>query len=270
MGLLLCSAAQAQHFEVHEEAKEAAATAVDLSGYKLVWSDEFDGTALDTSKWVYQEAKAGWVNHELQTYVKGTSPKGRPVTEVSDGTLKIYTFPEDDKVYSARIYGNRNVGFQYGYIEARMKLPKGKGTWPAFWMMPVHRGAPWPDCGEIDIMEEVGVDPGRVLATIHCKAYNHRDGTQKSVAVTEPTSETEFHTYSMLWTAERMQMFVDGRLSLDFPNDGKGDAASWPFSKPYYLIFNTAWGGDWGGHAGVDSSALPLTFEVDYVRVYQK
>lgn len=268
--MLLCSATHAQHFEVTSETTSAATTNVDLTGYKMVWNDEFDGTQLDTAKWTFQEARAGWVNHELQTYVKATSPQGQPVVSVSDGTLKIHTFAEGDKIYSARIYGNREKGFQYGYFEARMKLPKGKGTWPAFWMMPVHRGAPWPDCGEIDILEEVGMQPGRVVSSIHCKAYNHRDGTQRSAWLNEPTSESDFHTYSLLWTADGMRMFIDGRPILDFPNDGKGDAASWPFSKPFYLILNTAWGGDWGGQQGVDASALPLTFEIDYVRVYQK
>ena len=117
-----------------------------LPGYKLVWHDEFSKPEIDPSLWVYQEARAGWVNHELQTYVKGQSPKGRKVAECKKGCLRIYTFREDDKVYSGRLYGNRNVGFKYGYIEARIKLPKGKGTWPAWWMMPVSGGR-WPACG---------------------------------------------------------------------------------------------------------------------------
>lgn len=246
-----------------------AKSPVDLSQYEMVWNDEFSGSDLDTLKWQYQTARAGWVNHELQTYVDGRSPKGQPVTKVSDGSLKIYTFREEDIVYSARIYGHRNTGFQYGYFEARMRLPKGKGTWPAFWMMPVQDGR-WPACGEIDIMEEVGVEAGDVVATIHCEAYNHTKGTQKTKVLKEPTSEEDFHVYSLLWTADCIRMYVDGKPSLVFPNDGKGDVATWPFNKPFYPIFNVAWGGDWGGHAGVDESALPLTMEVDYIRVYQQ
>ena len=143
-----------------------------LKGYRLVWSDEFDTPFIDNTKWTYQEAKAGWVNHELQTYVTGKSPKGQKVAECSGGTLKIHCFQEGDKIYSGRLYGNRNEGFRYGYIEARIKLPKGKGTWPAWWMMPVNGGR-WPACGEIDIMEEVGVDADMVSSSIHCQAYNH-------------------------------------------------------------------------------------------------
>ena len=109
-----------------------------LPGYKLVWHDEFSESAIDPSRWVFQEARAGWVNHELQTYVKGVSPKGRKVAECKKGKLRIYTFREGDKIYSGRLYGNRSEGFKYGYIEARIKLPKGKGTWPAWWMMPVN------------------------------------------------------------------------------------------------------------------------------------
>lgn len=240
-----------------------------LDGYKLVWYDEFNGAVLSTSKWTYQEANAGWVNNELQTYVKGRTPKGAKTAELGNGTLKIRAIKEDGKVYSSRIYGRKTTGFKYGYFEARIKLPKGRGTWPAFWMMPVAGGS-WPACGEIDIMEEVGVDAGKIVTTIHCGAYNHPQGTQKSVTLDVPTSESEFHIYAMEWTPDYIQMYVDGRPALNFPNDGKGNNNTWPYNKAFYPILNLAWGGDWGGYAGVDESALPATMEVDYVRVYQK
>lgn len=240
-----------------------------LDGYRLVWYDEFNGSTLSTTKWQYQTANAGWVNNELQTYVAGRSPQNKKVAEVSNGTLKINAFKENGKVYSARIYGRKSTGWKYGYFEARIKLPKGKGTWPAFWMMPVAGGS-WPACGEIDIMEEVGADPGKIATTIHCGAYNHPKGTQKGVTLDVPTSEDEFHVYALEWTADYVRMYVDGRPALNFPNDGKGDNNTWPFNKAFYVILNLAWGGDWGGYAGVDESALPITMEVDYVRVYQK
>lgn len=242
---------------------------ISLDEYQLVWNDEFNDTTLSMTKWQYQTANAGWVNHERQTYVAGWSPQGRKTVEVSDGTLRINAFQEDDKIYSARIYAGRNTGWKYGYFEARIKLPKGKGTWPAFWMMPVTGGR-WPACGEIDIMEEVGVDAGDVVSTIHCQAYNHTKGTQKSQTLFVPTSESSFHVYGMEWTKDYLQMYVDGHPSLRFPNDGAANDDTWPYNKAFYLILNLAWGGDWGGYAGVDDSALPITMEVDYVRVYQK
>ena len=240
-----------------------------LPDYKLVWSDEFSTRVLNTARWTYQEADAGWVNHELQTYVKGKSPKGTKVAESSDGTLKIYTFREGSKVYSARLYGNRSVGFKYGYIEARIKLPRGKGTWPAWWMMPVNSSG-WPACGEIDIMEEVGVDPNRVSSSIHCLAYNHPNHTQKTHEMYCVGAEEGFHIYAIEWTEDYIRTYVDGTEQLYFENDHLDNNDTWPFNKAFYPILNVAWGGDWGGYAGVDESALPLTMEVDYVRVWQK
>lgn len=240
-----------------------------LPDYRLVWHDEFSTRNLNTARWTYQEAEAGWVNHELQTYVKGKSPKGTKVTESSEGTLKIYTFKEGEKVYSARIYGNRSTGFKYGYIEARIKLPKGKGTWPAWWMFPVD-SSNWPACGEIDIMEEVGVDPNLVSSSIHCIAYNHPDHTQKTHEMYCVGAEEGFHIYAIEWTEDYIRTYVDGTEQLYFENDHQNNNDTWPFNKPFFLILNVAWGGDWGGYAGVDESALPLTMEIDYVRVWKK
>ena len=237
--------------------------------YKLVWHDEFSKSELDPNLWVYQEAQAGWVNHELQTYVKGQSPKGRKVAESKKGTLRIYTFKEDGKVYSGRIYGNRHKGFKYGYIEARIKLPKGKGSWPAWWMMPVA-GGHWPTCGEIDIMEEVGVDANDVSSSIHCTAYNHPAKTQKTHHLYCEGAEDDFHVYALEWTEDYIRTYVDGKEQLYFENDKTGNNDTWPFNKAFYPILNIAWGGDWGGYKGIDESALPLTMEVDYVRVWQK
>ena len=240
-----------------------------LPNYRLVWNDEFSSRTISSARWTYQEAAAGWVNHELQTYVKGHSPRGTKVAESSNGTLKIYTFKENNKIYSARLYGNRLTGFKYGYIEARIKLPKGKGSWPAWWMFPVD-GSNWPACGEIDIMEEVGVDPNLVSSSFHCIAYNHTDHTQKTHEMYCVGAEDGFHIYAIEWTEDYMRTYVDGKEQLYFENDHQNNNDTWPFDKPFFLILNVAWGGDWGGYAGVDESALPLTMEVDYVRVWQK
>ena len=240
-----------------------------LPGYQLVWNDEFDqGSTPDPDRWVYQEAKAGWVNNELQTYVKGASPEGRPVAEVKDGKLLIHCFAEGDKVYSGRLYGSRNEGWTYGYVEARIKLPAGKGTWPAFWMMPVRFTA-WPDDGEIDIMEEVGCNPNFVSSSLHAKGHYHVENTQVTHECFLEGAEGDFHVYAMEWTKDYIQTYVDGEKQLFYANDGSGKR-NWPYDSPFYVILNLAWGGNWGGMNGVDPTALPITMEVDYVRVYQK
>ena len=176
------------------------------------------------------------MNNELQNYVNHKTPGGSLVTELKNGALRIHCLKENGKIYSGRVYAKMNQGWLYGYFEARIKLPVGKGTWPAFWMMPVGNDwstNPWPMCGEIDIMEEVGCVPNEVSSSIHTQDYNHTKNTQKTHAMTIDKAEGEFH-------------------------------------NAFYPILNLAWGGSWGGMHGVDESALPVTMEVDYLRVFQK
>ena len=244
-------------------------------GYTLVWQDEFnEGTELNSADWTHEVQKVHWVNNELQNYVNHTTPKGRYVTEIMDGTLRIHCFKEDGKIYSGRVYAHVNQGWQYGYFEASIKLPKGKGTWPAFWMMPVGNDwgtNPWPMCGEIDIMEEVGCVPNEVSSSIHTQDYNHTKGTQKTNKMTISKAEGEFHTYALLWTADEIITYVDGKVQLSVNKSVIGSSHNqWPFHYAFYPIFNLAWGGDWGGMNGVDENALPVTMEVDYIRVFQK
>lgn len=237
-------------------------------GYELVWHDEFEeGTELGAD-WVHEVKPAGWVNQELQTYVDGEH-NGRRVTEIEDGKLKIHCFKDEDSIYSGRVYAMRNSGWLYGYFEAKIKLPQGRGTWPAFWMMPVERRDRWPNCGEIDIMEEVGFNPNYVVSTIHCENYNHTIGTQKTKEMFLPTAESDFHVYACEWTPERLRFFVDGEELSVFENEGNGHS-TWPFDYAFYPILNLAWGGGWGGQQGVDETALPVTMEVEYIRVFQK
>lgn len=243
-------------------------------GYTLVWSDEFnEGTALG-SDWTHEVQGQGWVNNELQNYVK--SPvDGKNVTELKDGFLNINCFKgKDGKVYSGRVYAKVNEGWTYGYVEARIKLPSGKGTWPAFWMMPVGNDwntNPWPKCGEIDIMEEVGADPDQVSSSLHTEKYNHTKGTQKTHAMKCSGAEGDFHVYALEWTEDAITTYVDGKVQLKATKAEMGsDHDSWPFHYAFYPILNLAWGGDWGGYKGVDESALPVTMQVDYLRVFQK
>ena len=242
---------------------------VPLEGYHLVWHDEFsEGTSLDPLNWRHEVQRDHWVNNELQNYVNEKSPAGQRVTEIVDGKLQIHCFKENGKIYSGRVYGNSSKGWTYGYVEAKIKLPSGKGTWPAFWMMPVNFKS-WPHDGEIDIMEEVGYHKDYVSSSLHADGHVHSNGTQVTKEVYCKGAEGEFHIYGMEWTADYFQFYVDGKKTLYYANDGKGDY-NWPYHTPFYVILNLAWGGDWGGSQGVDEKALPVTMEVEYVRVFEK
>ena len=272
--VVLMSGAARQTISVTQTA--AAQSAYNApEGYTLVWQDEFDkGTELNSDDWTHEGQKSGWVNNELQNYVNHKTPEGSLVTEVRNGKLRITALKENGKVYSGRVYAHVNQGWQYGYFEASIKLPKGKGTWPAFWMMPVGNDwstNPWPMCGEIDIMEEVGCVPNEVSSSIHTQDYNHTKNTQKTHAFVLAGAEGEFHTYALLWTADEITTYVDGKVQLSVKKSVIGSTHNqWPFHYAFYPILNLAWGGDWGGMKGVDESALPVTMEIDYVRVFQK
>ena len=238
-------------------------------GYSLVWQDEFDkGSELNANDWTHEVKNSGWVNNELQNYVNHKTPEGRLVTQIKNGALHITALKENGKVYSGRVYAKVKEGWKYGYIEASIKLPKGKGTWPAFWMMPVNFRS-WPADGEIDIMEEVGYHPDYVSSSLHATDHVHSNGTQVTHEMKCTGAEGEFHTYAILWTAQNITTYVDGKVQLSYDNKGKG-RSDWPYEDPFYVIFNLAWGGDWGGAQGVDEGALPATMEVDYIRVFQK
>lgn len=262
---------------VKQEAKPEAPVDPDITvpeGYRLVWNDEFDGGSTLGSDWTHEVQKSGWVNNELQNYVNG-EVGGKRVTELVNGKLKINCFKgSDGKIYSGRVYAKVNTGWKYGYFEARILLPKGKGTWPAYWMMPVDNDwntNPWPMCGEIDIMEEVGVVPNEVSSSIHTQDYNHTKGTQKTHAMTIDKAEGEFHVYALEWTEDAITTYVDGKVQLAVTKQQLGSGHNqWPFHYAFYPILNLAWGGSWGGMNGVDESALPVTMEVDYLRIFQK
>lgn len=278
--VIVKSGSTRETISVKQAAKPEMATGdiVVPEGYRLVWHDEFDDKSKDmpnTDYWYYETAEPGWVNNELQTYIPGK--KGDIQTaEISHGTLKIRAIKDGDRIYSARLNtrgegGKAGKGWKYGYFEASLKLPVGKGTWPAFWMMPVA-SSNWPDCGEIDIMEEVGCVPNEVSSSIHCKAYYHAINTQKTAKKTLEGAQEAFHTYALEWDETEIKTYVDGVLLFRYkPEDhGKRNEQTWPFDKEFELKLNLAWGGDWGGMMGVDESCLPATYEIDYVRVFQK
>jgi len=244
------------------------------AGYELVWQDEFNDSrdangkaALPNSaEWWYETGNGGWGNNELENYIPAISGTDT-CAKISDGTLKIIAQKSGSEVLSVRM--NTSESWTYGYFEARLKLPVGKGTWPAFWMMPKNFTS-WPGDGEIDIMEEVGYRPNWVSTTIHCTAYSTLNGQQKSAETYVSTAQTKFHVYAVEWTSDYIKGYVDGKLFYEFDNDHKGNNDTWPFNNPFYLKLNLAWGGNWGGAQGVDESVLPATYEIDYIRVFQK
>lgn len=243
-------------------------------GYNLVWSDEFNSGPVPSSDWTIENWTPGHVNNELQTYTS-REVDGKRTLEVKDGFLYINCFKGNDgKIYSGRMNARPETGWLYGYFEARIWLPKGKGTWPAFWMMPSNvdwNKNPWPYCGEIDIMEEVGANPNYVSSSLHTGNYNHTKGTQKTHEMYCKGAEEEFHIYALEWTEDAITTYVDGKVQLKVTREQMGeDHDSWPFYYAFYPILNLAWGGDWGGYKGVDESALPATMKVDYVRIFQK
>lgn len=236
------------------------------AGYSLVWHDEFEQGDRPSNEWWYETGGGGWGNNELQTYVN-VSQGSDQLAVVKDGTLSITAKKIGATVYSIRM--NTAQGWTYGYFEARIQVASGKGAWSAFWMMPKNFTA-WPDDGEIDIMEHVGYDPTKVHASIHCKSYNHTIGTQKTANTTVATAQTEFHVYAVEWTTDYIKGYVDGVNYFTFTNDKTNNPNTWPFNDPFYLKLNLAWGGNWGGAQGIDESALPATYKIDYVRVFQK
>ena len=233
-----------------------------------VWSDEFDYTGKpNASKWGYDIGGSGWGNNEAQYYTDSENN-----AKVDNGKLTITAIKEPfgGKNYtSARLVTKQKGDWLYGRVEVRAKLPSGKGTWPAIWMLPTDWAyGNWPASGEIDIMEHVGYDPNKVLFTIHTKDYNHNIGTQKGGSLVIPTAMTEFHKYRVDWTPYAVRGYFDDQLVFTFVNEGKGSAA-WPFDKKFHLLINLAVGGNWGGAQGIDDTIFPAVYEIDYVRVYK-
>jgi len=236
--------------------------------WKLSWSEEFNYNGLpDSTKWSYDKGGHGWGNNELQYYTH----KALSNAEVSNGSLKLRAIRqqmENREYTSARLVTRGKAEFKYGRIEIRAKLPPGRGLWPAIWMLGTNIGkVDWPDCGEIDIMEHVGFEKDSVFGTIHTKAYNHIKGTQKGKKAFIADPYNSFHLYSIEWTPEHMDFFLDNTLYNHFPNEHK-TMNEWPFDSPFYLLLNIAVGGNLGGKKGVDPDIFPGIMEVDYIRVY--
>ena len=243
----------------------------------VLWSDEFNGSRLDASKWQYDTSrnKEGWYNKELQYYAANRLENlrvggGNLTIELRKDPQEIRKFPDwgKQKYSSAKIVTQGKAAFQYGFFEARAKLPCTRGSWPAFWMMPIDNEQ-WPQGGEIDILEHIGAQPGVVHANLHTGKYNHTKQNGRGAQKPLPTSCSDFHRYQLSWTEDEILIGVDDRAYMRVRNSEPGDRGAWPFDKPFYLILNLAMGGDWAGSKGIDDAPLPQKFEVDYVRVWE-
>lgn len=238
------------------------------SEQRLVWSDEFNtGSLPDTTRWKYDIGGHGWGNNELQYYTN----RDHGNAFIENGQLIIEarreTF-ENRNYTSARLVTKGKGDWKYGRIEVRARIPSGLGTWPAIWMLASTTPLRWPDDGEIDIMEHVGFDQGKVHASVHTKAYYHSIGTQKTAFTMVPDCSENFHVYALDWNAEEIRVSIDGNIFFTFHNE-QTTRAAWPFDQPFHLLLNIAVGGNWGGQKGVDENIWPRRMEVDYVRVYQ-
>lgn len=264
------------------------------AGYHLVWSDEFDSQVKLYSNWHFESGGTGWGNQELQYYCGGGiyEPTGQQTALVSDGTLKIKaykiapSYASDNREYiSTRM--NTNEGWQHGYIEMRAKLPTVRGCWPAFWMLltdgPSYVRDPSQTGAEIDVMEYVpGDNPNRVWFSAH--SYNATGEAGSNTGYVDPatgikhpysdyakvSSPQDWHCYGMEWTHEYIRAYFDGEEYFYAPNPVPNtvDLATWPFDQRFNLKLNLAIGGTWGGTPAADFKEA--TYEIDWVRVYQK
>jgi beta-glucanase (GH16 family) len=255
-------------------------------GWELVWQDEFDGNELDASKWSPNIWPARKVNDEDQAYT------GRKKNlRVEEGMLVIEAHREDYQgasYTSGRVHSAGKGDFLYGRFEVRARLPRGQGTWPAIWMLPsdpyrysttCKKGEDWqgsatcnawPNSGEIDIMEHVGYQMNHVHGTVHNEAYYWVKWEQRKGRILLDGVDEQFHVYSLEWSPERIDIFVDDAHYFTYMNEGTGWNA-WPYDHPFHLILNIAVGGAWGRAGGpIDDSIFPQRMLVDYVRVYQK
>jgi len=227
----------------------------------------------DPKKWGYDVGGHGWGNKELQYYSDGRKENAR----VENGHLIIEARRESMKAQdytSARLVSKGKGDWTYGRFEVRAKLPSGRGSWPAIWMLPSGKDyGGWPGGGEIDIMEHVGFDPDVIHSSVHTRSYNHNINTQRTARISVPTSRTGFNTYAIEWTPDEIRAFVNQQQFLTFKNERltnpAADYQQWPFDKPFHLLLNIAVGGTWGGSQGVDQTIWPQRMEIDYVRVYQ-
>jgi beta-glucanase (GH16 family) len=250
----------------------AAADWKEPAGMRIIWQDEFNGTAINTSDWGYETVATGWSpswNREWQRYTDNAT--GGPNAFIEAGSLVIKAMKTnggDGGYTAARMATKGKKHWRYGVIAARMKLPSGQGIWPAFWMLP-EKGT-WPQAGEIDIMELIGGGPGRdnrMYGTVHGPGYSGARGIQGSCTLSSRNFCDAYHVFEIRWSTGRIEWYVDGQL---FHTVTKTMVPGiWPFDDgDFYMLFNLAVGGAWPGYPDA-TTVFPQIMSIDWVRVYQ-
>lgn len=246
------------------------AAAQDPAGWDLVWADEFtqaNGTAPDPAKWGYETGGWGWGNNEKQFYTDR-----RENSRIEDGSLVIEARAEsyEGRPYtSARLITKNKESWTHGRMEARIRIPRGQGIWPAFWMLGTNIDAVgWPNCGEIDIMENIGSVPSTVHGTVHGPGYSGGGGIGGSYVLQGAQLADDFHVYAVEWQADRIRWFIDGQQYFSITPAQLPAGSPWVFNSPHFLLLNVAVGGNWPGDPD-GSTVFPQRMTVDYVRVYK-
>jgi len=266
-GTVFCLALMAAPLLAGDAAPAAAA-----DGWHLVWSDEFnqpDGSAPDSSKWGYDVGGNGWGNNELEYYTARTNN-----ARIEDGKLVIEARQESfggKNLTSARLLTKGKWSFTYGRIEARIKIPRGQGIWPAFWMLGTNiASVHWPNCGEIDIMENIGKEPGTVHGTVHGPGYSGGAGIGGPVTLPHNVAVADdFHVFAVKCETNRVTWFMDGRSYFTVTPTNLPGKTRWVFDQPKFLLLNLAVGGGWPGYPD-QTTTYPQRMVVDYVRVYER
>jgi beta-glucanase (GH16 family) len=242
------------------------------AGWRLVWSDEFDGpdgSAPDPAKWGYDTGGNGWGNKELEYYTSRTNN-----ARIEDGKLVIEAKQEDfggRNITSARLLTSGKGCWTYGRFEARMKIPRGQGVWPAFWLLSTNiSSVGWPACGEIDIMENIGREPSTVHGTVHGPGYSGDHGIGGPMTLPGGAAVADdFHVFAVDCEPESIVWFMDGRQYFSLTPAQLPEKARWVFNQPKFVLLNLAIGGGWPGNPDA-TSTFPQRMIVDYVRIYEK
>jgi beta-glucanase (GH16 family) len=255
-----------------------AGRAHEPKGYTLVWSDEFkgkSGSLPNAKKWTYDVGGSGWGNHELEFYTnRAENARIEHGKLVITARAETYAGPDGKnfKYTSARLKTQGLFSQSYGRFEARIKLPAGQGIWPAFWMLGDNFGTVgWPKCGEIDIMENIGKEPGINHGSLHgpSSANPTSDLTNTITLPNRKRLPGDFHLYAVEWEPGVVRFYLDSNLYATFTSAQWPAGGSWVFDHPFFIILNVAVGGDWPS-APDATTVFPQTMLVDYVRVYKR
>jgi beta-glucanase (GH16 family) len=246
------------------------ASAAPHSKWTLIWSDEFKGpkgSPPEPTKWTYDLGGGGWGNHELEEYTdnkNNVSLDGRGHLAIQAERL------ESGKLTSARLKTQGRFGVQYGKIEARIKIPRGQGVWPAFWMLGENISTVgWPNCGEIDIMENIGSEPSIVHGTVHGPGYSGAKGvTAHAAAAGHGRLAAGFHVFGVEWEPEFLEFSLDQKPYAKVTRASIPVSAQWPFDGPFFMLINVAVGGDWPGQPDA-TTRFPQIMLIDWVRVWK-